>query len=60
LLPHPAPSCTPFLLLLLLLLQYKPFTIKQDMIKQAMAVADALSQSFEVRRGNGVLSLRQC
>lgn len=29
--------------------QYKPFTLKQDLIKSAQNVADALSDTFEVR-----------
>lgn len=33
-----------------LTLEYKPFTLKQDLIKQAADVADALSETFEVRQ----------
>jgi hypothetical protein len=31
-------------------LQYKPFTIRNDLIQQASNVAEALGQTFEVRR----------
>jgi hypothetical protein len=31
-------------------LQFKPFTIRQDIVKQANVVAEALADAFEVRK----------